>query len=152
MVRSWHNGSDSFRKDEVISRFSGLHSFLSNFYPARVSLDGEVYRAVEYAYQAAKTTDEGLRLKVQEALNSTLARRLGRHLGLRPGWEEMKLEIMENLVRQKFQNPRLAEKLLETGTDELIEGNWWGDTFWGVCNGVGENHLGKILMKIRKEL
>jgi predicted NAD-dependent protein-ADP-ribosyltransferase YbiA (DUF1768 family) len=42
--------------------------------------------------------------------------------------------------------------LKATGDEELVEGNWWNDTFWGVCNGVGENNLGKLLMKIRAEL
>jgi predicted NAD-dependent protein-ADP-ribosyltransferase YbiA (DUF1768 family) len=42
--------------------------------------------------------------------------------------------------------------LIDTGDQELIEGNWWGDVIWGVCNGKGENHLGKILMEVRKEL
>ena len=60
---------------------------------------------------------------------------------------------MLNLVRAKFkQNPGLAEKLLNTGERELVEGNQWGDTFWGVCSGKGENVLGKILMQVRLEI
>jgi hypothetical protein len=46
----------------------------------------------------------------------------------------------------------LKQLLLATGDKELIEGNTWGDTFWGVCNGIGQNHLGKILMAKRTEL
>lgn len=49
----------------------------------------------------------------------------------------------------KFAEPGLQAKLLETGNEELVEGNYWGDTFWGVCRGRGENHLGKLLMKVR---
>jgi predicted NAD-dependent protein-ADP-ribosyltransferase YbiA (DUF1768 family) len=59
---------------------------------------------------------------------------------------------MEDLLRQKFQNPYLKNKLLATGNAEIEETNSWGDVFWGICKGVGENHLGKILMKIRSEL
>ena len=60
---------------------------------------------------------------------------------------------MYEIVKDKFsRNPELRVKLLNTGDIELIEGNYWGDTFWGVCNGKGENHLGKILMRVRKEL
>jgi predicted NAD-dependent protein-ADP-ribosyltransferase YbiA (DUF1768 family) len=56
-------------------------------------------------------------------------------------------------VKDKFsRNPELRVKLLNTGDLQLVEGNYWGDTFWGVCNGKGENHLGKILMRVRKEL
>lgn len=59
---------------------------------------------------------------------------------------------MKDLVFQKFKNEELKIKLLQTGNEELIEGNTWGDKFWGICNGVGENNLGKILMEIRQFL
>ena len=57
---------------------------------------------------------------------------------------------LEEIVEEKFrQNPKLAEMLLATEDAILIEGNTWGDKFWGVCNGVGENNLGKVLMYVR---
>ena len=60
---------------------------------------------------------------------------------------------MLNVVRAKFdQHPDLAQKLLETGDEELVEGNTWGDRYWGVCGGKGKNMLGKILMRVREEL
>jgi predicted NAD-dependent protein-ADP-ribosyltransferase YbiA (DUF1768 family) len=77
---------------------------------------------------------------------------MGRSVKLRPDWESIKLDVMETAVRIKFTDPELAAKLIATGDEELIEGNWWNDTFWGVCNGVGENHLGKILMKVRADI
>ena len=52
----------------------------------------------------------------------------------------------------KFNIPELKQKLLETGNTELVEGNTWGDTFWGVYNVEGENILGRLLMKVREEL
>ena len=55
-------------------------------------------------------------------------------------------------LRYKFSNPDLKEKLLATGNEELVEGNWWGDQYWGICDGIGKNKLGKLLMKVRKEL
>jgi hypothetical protein len=65
----------------------------------------------------------------------------------------MKVQTMMNLVWRKFtSNPTLAKKLLDTGDAYLIEGNWWGDTFWGICKDKGENHLGKILMQIRAHI
>ena len=77
--------------------------------------------------------------------NPVQAKRLGRKVKLRDDWEEVKLEIMTEIVSQKFlQHPHLIEMLLQTGDEELIEGNKWD-----VCKGKGENHLGKILMKIR---
>ena len=66
----------------------------------------------------------------------------------------MKLQLMERLLLKKFDDnhPQLQQMLLATGEEELVEGNYWGDVYWGVCNGVGENHLGKLLMKIRDQL
>ncbi len=133
----------------MINRFEGDYCFLSNFWPVEVQLDGEVYPTVEHAYQAAKTLDKIGRDMIRHAVRPRYAKRLGRVVPLRDGWEDIKLEVMRTLVWQKFENPELREKLLATGGQPLIEGNTWGDTFWGVCNGVGENHLGLILMNIR---
>ena len=57
---------------------------------------------------------------------------------------------MSSIVFEKFyRNKELRKKLLETGDRYLEETNWWGDDFWGGCNGEGRNELGKILMKVR---
>lgn len=71
---------------------------------------------------------------------------------MRSDWEEVKLGVMEGLLREKFSDPELRRKLLATGERELVEGNDWGDSFWGVCAGRGKNHLGRLLMKLREEL
>jgi ribA/ribD-fused uncharacterized protein len=71
---------------------------------------------------------------------------------IREDWKDVRLNIMYNLLWIKFNNTELKEALLLTDGYELVEGNWWGDTFWGVCSGYGENYLGKLLMKIRSEL
>ena len=86
---------------------------------------------------------------------SNEAKRLGRHVQLRPNWENVKLPIMEDIVRAKFtQNEDLKELLLATGDLVLEEGNTWHDTFWGVDAKTreGTNHLGRILMRVRQEL
>jgi len=57
------------------------------------------------------------------------------------------------MLRLKFtKHESLKEKLLATGDEELVEGNDWNDRVWGKVDGVGENHLGRLLMKIRAEL
>ena len=71
---------------------------------------------------------------------------------IRNDWGEIKLKVMESIVTVKFSDPTLARKLLDTGGATLIEGNDWGDTFWGVYRGKGRNELGKILMRVREEL
>ena len=137
----------------MISSFTGRYRFLSNFYGAPVEYEGVCYPTVEHAFQAAKTLDEGLRLVVRDSPTPGVAKRFGRGLGLRPSWEKIKLGIMADLVWLKFsEDSRLVVKLLRTKDEELVEGNWWGDDFWGVCNGKGENHLGRILMRVRDRL
>lgn len=135
----------------MISSFSGNYRFLSNFWPCEVRFDDEAYTSVEHAYVAAKVLDRQARQAVQACPTPGFAKRLGRTLTLRADWEAIKLGVMEDLLRQKFSKPALRELLLATDNDELVEGNTWGDTFWGVCDGVGQNHLGKLLMRIRDE-
>lgn len=134
----------------MISSFRDEYFFLSNFYPVEIKLDGIVYPNAESAFQAQKTLDVEERRKFSMLKNPVQAKRLGRKVKLRDDWEKVKLDIMTEIVSQKFlQHPHLIEMLLQTGDEELVEGNKWGDRFWGVCKGKGENHLGKILMKIR---
>ena len=137
---------------KVINSFDGEYRFLSNFYPCEVRFEGYWYRSTEAAYQAAKTLDLHLRTQFVD-LDAGKAKRLGKTLQLRPDWETIKVDVMWALIQQKFApGTALAAQLLATGSAQLIEGNHWGDTFWGMCNGVGENWLGKLLMKQREYL
>ena len=130
----------------MIISFFGSHRFLSNFW---IESDGS---SIEVKYQQAKCANEEDKLKFKGLLPRE-AKKLGRKIKLRSDWDHIKVSIMESLVRDKFNNSStLRIKLLETGDNELVELNSWGDTFWGVCNGKGENNLGKILMKIRAEI
>lgn len=136
----------------MIDRFDGEHRFLSNFWPSPVEMSGLVFPTVEHAYVAAKSESPDVHLRVVALETPGEAKRYGRTIDLRPGWEQMKLRVMRELVRRKFKHKDLAELLLATGDHELIEGNDWGDTYWGVCKGVGENQLGRILMRVRQEV
>ena len=137
---------------EVIDRFRGEFDWLSNFFLCQVEFEGMNFSNVEAAFQAAKTLD----MEERESffgLSGGQAKRLGRRVELRSDWEEVKIDIMRQVLKSKFtQNPELREKLIATGDTELIEGNNWNDRFWGVCRGVGKNHLGKLLMEVRAEL
>ena len=137
----------------VIDSFNNEYAFLSNFYEAPVEWEGITYPSNEHAFQAAKSLNPARRLEVAAADTPGKAKRMGRNLHLRSDWEEVKYDIMHEIVLAKFhQHTDLAEALLDTGDAELIEGNWWNDTTWGVCNGIGKNWLGKILMKVREQL
>jgi ribA/ribD-fused uncharacterized protein len=135
----------------VISSFSGSYRFLSNFWPVQVEYDGLIFDSTENAYQAAKCKSKAERLHFQ-TVGPGLAKCLGQKVEMRSDWESVKLQVMEDLLWQKFNDPQYKKLLLETIEHELVEGNHWGDKFWGVCKGEGQNHLGKLLMKIRKKL
>ena len=139
---------------DTVRRFRNEYAFLSNFYPARLMYQGLTYYNAEAAYQAQKCATPADRDPFT-ALYGDEAKHLGRKVVLRSDWDRIKLPVMEEIVRAKFlQNPHLAARLLRTGTAELLEGNPWHDTFWGVDSktGEGENHLGRILMDLRREL
>lgn len=140
-----------------ITHFKDKYAFLSNFAQAPVVHDGMHFPTVEHAYQAAKTLDEADRHAIQIARTPGMAKRMGRYVKMRPDWEEIKIGIMEDLLRQKFTGRYQFRNMLKsTGNAELIEGNTWGDKFWGAVwdnnEWVGENNLGKLLMKIRDEI
>lgn len=136
--------------------FSGALAFLSNMYPCTITIDvlGQpfTFTSAEAAFQAGKCLDlTDVRLFTNVA-NGAAAKKLGRRIRLRKDWDTYRLAWMEQVLICKFnQNPILLQKLLDTYPTPLAETNTWGDTFWGVCNGQGENHLGQILMKIREE-
>jgi len=136
----------------MINSFRGKYGFLSNFYERPVFYDGITYQNNEAAFQAQKTLDIEERKQFAD-LSPSVAKRKGRKVTLRNDWEEVKFDVMLEICRAKFtQNQDLAEKLLATGDEELIEGNTWGDRIWGMVDCTGKNWLGKILMQIREEL
>jgi ribA/ribD-fused uncharacterized protein len=138
---------------ETIDRFTGEYRFLSNFWYAEVWHDGISYPTVEHAFQAAKTLNFGKRKDISLLDSPGKAKSAGRKLPFPRGdWETVKFEIMYELVLQKFaRHAELRQQLLETGDAVLVEGNNWGDRIWGRVDGVGENHLGRILMEVRSQ-
>jgi N-glycosidase YbiA len=140
-------------KVTAIQGFFGEHRFLSNFWPCQITFEGLEYPSVEHAYQAAKTLDQGLRVYIKSLPKPGQAKREGKNAQLRPDWEDVKIQIMHKLVKEKFsKNESLKAQLLATGTKYLEETNTWGDSFWGVCKGKGKNMLGHILMDVRNQL
>ena len=136
-----------------IRGFNGPYRFLSNFWPCIVYLDEKAYPSLEHAYQAAKTLDEDERSWVRASAVAGLAKQKGQRVTVRGDWDRIKRRVMFKLVKDKFtRDESLKEKLLKTGNASLVEDNTWGDTYWGVCNGKGKNHLGKILMRVRNQL
>lgn len=145
----------------MINRFEGSYAFLSNFsdsiIPIKLSDTIFYCSTVEHAYQAMKAKDSRERMIIASCRTPGLAKRLGRQTPLREDWEDIKIKVMEACLRKKFSRPEMERKLLETGSQELVEGNYWHDNFWGNCSCPrcalieGQNHLGRLLMKIRDE-
>lgn len=148
-----------------IYEFQGEHRFLSNFFISPVTwgdylIPSQQWSCVEVPYQLAKTLSLEKRMMAMALISRTpinkqpgVAKKLGNSLfSLRADWDSVKNNIMLKLLLSKFSNPELKQALLNTGDATLIEGNTWGDTYWGCCDGVGENHLGRLLMQVRATL
>jgi ribA/ribD-fused uncharacterized protein len=146
----------------MINSFTGRWRFLSNFHPVTIEHQGIKYPSVEHYYVAMKIKNDqqidgkyvsyiDCRELIAKMTDPAKVKQFGKILKLRKDWEDVKLDVMLWGIREKFKNEDLKEMLLSTEDQELIESNWWGDKFWGVSNGEGENHLGKILMRVRDE-
>ena len=135
----------------VIDSFREEFYFLSNFYPASIWVDGERHPTVEHAFQAAKALQPASKKLIREAKTAAMAKKLAKSVALVPNWDTERVLVMRRLLQEKFKNPLLRSLLLATEDIPLIEGNTWHDYFWGVCNGQGQNVLGKMLMEVRDE-
>lgn len=138
----------------MIDSFRGEYEFLSNFYRTPVEFDGVLYPSSEHAYQAQKTLDGEIRAGIAHLRSAGTAKRFGTDdIEARPDWKQIRVGVMRSILAVKFAvGSALAQKLLDTGDEELVEGNWWHDTFWGVYKGRGENWLGRLLMERREYL
>jgi len=142
----------------MINEFKGKYGWLSNFWLCSIEFEGLIYPSTENAFQAAKTFNSKEKLRFAHILSPKESKKWGRQLQLRHDWNDIKLDVMEQVNRSKFiKGSHLADKLIATENRELIEGNRWGDLYWGANieqseDFSGRNHLGKILMKIRKDL
>lgn len=134
-----------------ITSFSGDYRWLSNFHPCKIKYNGLTYPSVEHAYQAAKVpVDDRIGFL---SITAAQAKHLGRRKQCYTDWNYLKVPIMRKLLQIKFApHSKLADKLIATAPAKLIEGNYWGDTFWGVCRGQGKNTLGVLLMQQRQRL
>ena len=131
--------------------FRGKYAFLSNFYNAPIKYKDKEYLTSEHLYQACKTDLEDERKWVRSAPTPEEAKRRGKQVTLRSDWNQIKISAMRGILKLKFtQHPDLM-KQLKAIHEPLVEDNTWGDKFWGRVNGIGHNHLGKLLDEIRSK-
>lgn len=149
----------------MIDKFEGRYAFLSNIYPCKIEHQGITYPSVDYFNVAMKVNDQQLingkyytpgdfREMVSKIES---VKKIDQLIKVRKDWDENKLKLMEFAINQKFKNSSLTELLIATGDEILIDGNFHHDNFFGSCycnkcQNKGENHLGKILMKVREKI
>lgn len=135
---------------EEIKGFHGTYFFLSNFSDSKIKIGNYTFDNGEAAFHSFKQPEIAY---VFVGVNPSTAKKKGRMVHLRSDWEEVKDNVMYNVVKAKFeQNPDLKEKLIATDDAYLEETNTWRDCYWGVYYGKGKNKLGEILMRVREEL
>lgn len=139
----------------IISQFRGENYFLSNFYPCEIEFRGILYPSVEHAYMSAKNDSLWWKSYCSDInVSAADVKTRSRSIELVENWDDNRLNLMEELLQYKFSKEPCKSKLLNTGEAIIEEGNNWNDVYWGIClkTGLGENHLGKIIMKIRTNL
>jgi len=138
-----------------IRQFKGEFRFLSNFYPSPVKFKGILYPSVEHAYQSAKSADPAWKQICADAgMKPSKIKKASAHIQLVADWDEIRIPVMQECLELKFRREPFKSWLLDTRDAYLLEGNWWGDTFWGVDlnTNTGHNHLGNLLMTLRSAL
>lgn len=143
---------------EIIDSFKGQYRFLSNFYQVVIFHNGIPFPTLEHAFVASKSDDPRIWHEVYTIPTPGKVKRFGRKIQLIDNWDDIKDEVMRQLLIVKFSYPDLALKLLNTQNAELIEGNTWHDQYWGNCtcdrhiNISGKNMLGQLLMEVREKI
>lgn len=133
------------------------YKWLSNMALCQISLKGRVFKSVEHAYVSEKRGDDEWReFCANTELTPHQIKKKGQEIDVRPDWDNIKVMVMEYCLRSKFKHEPFRTLLRDTGKQNIQEGNYWNDTFWGVDlkqnPNIGENHLGRLIMKIRDEL
>lgn len=141
----------------MITQFRDEYRFLSNFYLIDIEYKGRIFPSTEHAYMSEKSNDITWKeYCANKNISPSDVKKNSKLIRLIDGWDEIKLSVMEDVLRIKFKDENLKKLLLDTGNQNIQEGNTWKDRFWGVDLNVnpnfGENHLGRLIMKIRDEI
>ena len=143
------------KDQEMIGFYEGEFYMFSNFSSFVVEWKDKLWMTSEHAYQAEKFLDPELQEQIRNTRSAHDSKKLARSMDdkKRSDWQEVNIQIMEEIVRAKLeQHPYIQKKLIESGSKTLVEispkDDFWG---WGP-NKDGQNHLGKIWMKLREGL
>jgi ribA/ribD-fused uncharacterized protein len=143
---------------KAIEGFFKEYRFLSNFHVNELNYKGKTYQSSEHAYQAYRATNEEDHEYIRMSPTPNDARKRGQKIVVRPDWNDVKINLMREILTEKFKDEKLKQLLLATGDAYLEETNYWHDNVWGVCtcddcqHYTAKNNLGKLLMEIRGRL
>jgi predicted NAD-dependent protein-ADP-ribosyltransferase YbiA (DUF1768 family) len=144
------------QKFEIIDNFNEEFSFLNNSYPSEVFFEGKIYPSIFNAYQASRTVNDFFRKLLQKTQTPEKIYEIAVQITDPIDWNTKRLLIMEKLIRDKFiRNSYLKQELLNTLNRDLLNTfsiKTESNVFWGVFKNEGENHLGKILMRVREDI
>ncbi len=126
---------------------------LSNFFITQITVDGKEYKTAEHYYQSKKFVGSDWEEYIRNQMTAWLAATEGRRkdLPIRPDWDDVKEDVMYRVLQEKFKIERFKNVLLSTGDEEIVEYSR-KDSYWGQCNGIGQNRLGELLMRLRIEI
>ena len=137
----------------MINSFRKEFGWLSNMYSCEMEYEGHIFKSVENAYMWAKNKEDKDWLNACLCNEPNVVKKLSKEINIREDWEDVKLKVMYELLLLKFKQEPFKTKLKNTGLENIQEGNFWNDKFWGVClksnPNEGENHLGRLIMHIR---
>ena len=147
----------------MIGEFKGQYEWASNFYmEAPFYVQGQPFKSSEHYFAAAKTTDIEWCRKILDEPTPAGTKKQGRKCPVRPNWNDVRVYVMADALWYKFsQNTDIQQKLVDTAIQEMVEGNWWHDNFWGDCHcnnksgkhpeclKPGLNKLGLLTMNLR---
>lgn len=142
--------------DDTIYFFTPAFYAFDNFSPYIVEIWGKRFQTSEHAYQWKKFADAYPTIAdaIYTAPSPHAVKKIAdEHVADIPlAFYAVKIEIMEEILRAKAnQHEKVRKSLIESGTKVIVE-NSPTDSFWGIGpDGVGENHLGKLWMKIRDD-
>jgi len=141
----------------MINEFKGDYRWLSNFEAVTITIDGVSYPSVEHAYMSYKSNDPEWKKFCMDANNTAGdVKKKSREVKLVDNWDNLKFTVMSLCLTKKYEQEPFRSRLIKTGTQNIVEGNYFGDTIWGVdlkyTPNIGENHLGRMIMKVREDL
>lgn len=149
----------------MINFFRKENGWLSNMTSVPILYKGHLFDSTEAAFMWEKCQDCEIKLADGSSIPwlefcqtqaPNIVKLRSRDVKLREDWNDVKLEIMYDVLVIKFTQEPFRSKLIATGTQNIVEGNYWGDKFWGVdlkeTPNEGENWLGRLIMDIRNKL